>query len=248
MIMKMIGRELKIKHANDYSKFAILPMNRAIDSKHVQKMIRSLRLQGCLRAVICCKTSIIDGVERTYIIDGQHVATALEREGQPIPYIEIEIESEEDLIEKMAYLNNSSKSWDLMNFINAWKMIRPDYMKLFKWKNMYDIEITMLAIIGVNNSAIRYSTGVVKTGQFKITNPDAEAMCKAFNDIFLKIGMSDRAIKFQFLNAFLQAFNSTYDHSKTMAAIDKHLKIVKLMAIGDETGVYIRKQIFKLPK
>jgi hypothetical protein len=72
-------------------------MNRAIDSKHVQKMIASLRLQGCLRAIICCKTNIIEGEWKIYIIDGQHIATALEREGQPIPYIEIEIDSEEDL-------------------------------------------------------------------------------------------------------------------------------------------------------
>jgi hypothetical protein len=246
--MKMIGKDLKLKHTTTYSTFSVLPMNRAIDSKHVQKMIASLRLQGCLRVIICCKTNIIEGEWKTYIIDGQHTATALEREGQPIPYMEIEIDSEEDLIEKMAYLNNSSKSWDMMNFINAWKMIRPDYMKLFKWKNMYDIEITMLAMIGVNNGAIRQSTGIIKTGQFQITNPQAEVMCKAFNDIFLKIGMSDRAVKFQFLNAFLQAFNSKYNHDKTMAAIDKHLKTVKLMAIGNETGSFIRKQIFKLPK
>lgn len=246
--MKMIGKDLKIKHTTTYSTFSVLPMNRAIDSKHVQKMIASLRLQGCLRVVICCRTNIIEGVERTYIIDGQHMATALEREGQPIPYIEITIESEEELIEKMAYLNNSSKSWDMMNYINAWKMIRPDYMKLFKWKNMYDIEITMLAIIGVNNAGVRYSTGIVKTGNFKITNPRAEEMCRAFNDIFLKIGKSDRAVKFQFLNAFMQAYNPKYDHLKTMAAIEKHIKTVKLMAIGDETGTFIRKQIFKLPK
>jgi hypothetical protein len=246
--MKMIGKDLKIKHTTTYSTFSVLPMNRGIDSKHVQKMIASLRLQGCVRVVICCRTNIIEGEWKTYIIDGQHMATALEREGEPIPYIEVEIASEEDLIEKMAYLNNSSKSWDMMNFINAWKMIRPDYMKLFKWKNMYDIEITMLAIIGVNNTAIQKSTGVIKTGNFKITNPKAEDMCKAFNDIFLKIGKSDRAVKFQFLNAFMQAYNPKYDHNKTMAAIDKHLKTVKLMAIGDETGAFIRKQIFKLPK
>jgi hypothetical protein len=246
--MKMIGKELKIKHTNSYSTFSILPMNRGIDSKHVQKMIASLRLQGCLRVVICCKTNIIEGEWKTYIIDGQHMATALEREGQPIPYIEIGIDSEEDLIKKMAYLNNSSKSWDMMNFINAWKMIRPDYMKLFKWKNMYDIEVTMLAIIGVNNGAIRHSTGALKTGNFKITNPKAEDMCKAFNDIFLKIGKSDRAVKFQFLNAFLQAYTPKYNHTKTMVAIERHLKTVKLMAIGEETGAFIRKQIFKLPK
>ena len=245
--MKMIGRELKLKLANDYSKFAILPMNRAIDSKHVQKMIASLRLQGCVRVVQCCRTNIIEGEEKLYIIDGQHLATALEREGQPIPYIETEVTSEEDLIEKMAYLNNSSKSWDLMNFINAWKMIRPDYMKLFKWKNMYDIEITMLAAIGINSAGFKSSSQSIKTGDFRITNPNAEDMCKAFNDIFLKIGMSERSVKFQFLTAFLQAYGN-YNHERVIANLDKHLKTVKLMMNGDETATYIRRKIFNLPK
>ena len=246
--MKMIGKELKIKHTTSYSTFSVLPMNRSVDSKHVQKIIASLRIQGCLRVVICCRTNIIEGEWKTYIIDGQHLATALEREGELIPYIELNIESEEDLVEKMALLNNSSKSWDLMNYINAWKMIRPDYMKLFKWKNMYDIEISMLACIGLNMPSIRFGTQPIKNGTFTISNPKAEDMCKTFNDIFLKIGMADRAVKFQFLNAFIQAYNSNYSHLKVMASIDKHMKTIKLMASGDETGSYIRKQIFKLPK
>jgi len=245
--MKMIGKELKVKHATNYSKFSVLPMNRAIDSKHVQKMIASIRKMGVLRTVITCTTNIIEGVTKTYVIDGQHLATALEREGEPIPYIEIAIESQEDLIEKMAYLNNSSKSWDMMNYINAWKMIRPDYMKLFKWKNMYDIEVTMLAMIGINNTAIKHNTSTIKTGQFQITNPKAEEMCKAFNDIFLKIGLADRAIKFQFLSAFMQAYGK-YDHKKVMANIEKHMKTVKLMTDTEASGAFIRKTIFNLPK
>ena len=245
--MKMIGKELKVKHTTDYSKFSVLPMNRAIDSKHVQKMITSIRKMGVLRSVITCTTNMIEGSTKTYVIDGQHLATALEREGEAIPYIEIEIESEEDLIEKMAYLNNSSKSWDMMNYINAWKMIRPDYMKLFKWKNMYDIEITMLAMIGVNNTAIKHNTSTIKTGQFQITNSKAEDMCKAFNDIFLKIGLADRAIKFQFLSAFMQAYGK-YDHKKVMANIEKHIKTVKLMTDTEASGAFIRKTIFNLPK
>lgn len=246
--MKMIGKELKIKYAKDCSDFSVLPMNRDIDSKHVQKLIVSLRLQGCLKTIICTSTDIIDGKKKRYIIDGQHTSTALEREGVPIPYIEVDVESEEDLIEKMAHLNNSSKSWDLMDYIHAWKMVRPDYMKLFKWKNMYDIEVSMLACIASNMPSIRYSTQPIKKGTFQITNPKAEDMCKAFNDIFLKIGMAERSVKFQFLNAFMQAYNSTYSHIKVMAAIEKHMKTIKLMASGEETGTYIRKQIFKLPK
>jgi hypothetical protein len=243
----MTTTKMKIKEISDYSKLSVLSMNRGIDSKHVQKMIKSIRKMGIIRPVVITTTSIFEGLLKTYIIDGQHLATALERENLPIPCIEIEVSSEEDLIEKMAYLNNSSKSWDLMNYINAWKMIRPDYMKLFKWKNMYDIEITMLAIIGVNNAGIRQGTSKIKTGEFKITNSRAEEMCKAFNDIFLKIGMSDRAVKFQFLTAFMQAYGN-YNHAKVLANIDKHLKTVKLMTTGDETGQYIRKQIFNLPK
>jgi hypothetical protein len=246
--MDLIGKELKVKHATNYSKFAILPMNRGVDSKHVQKMIASIRKMGVLRCIITTTTNIIEGEEKTYIIDGQHLATALERESMPIPYIEIDVKSEEDLVEKMAYLNNSSKSWDLMNYINAWKMIRPDYMKLFKWKNMYDIEISMLACIATLTPSIRYGTQPIKNGTFVINNPKAEEMCKTFNDIFLKIGMADRSIKFQFLNAFMVAYNSTYDHNKVMDAISKHLKTIKLMANGDETGEFIRRQIFKLPK
>ncbi len=246
--MNMIGKELKIKHTTNYSKFSVLPMNRGIDSRHVQKMIASIRKMGVIRCIIACTTNIIEGEWKTYIIDGQHLATALEREGQPIPYVEIDIESEEELVEKMAFLNNSSKSWDLMNYINAWKMIRPDYMKLFKWKNMYDIEVSMLACIASNMPSIRFGTQPIKNGTFQISNPKAEDMCKAFNDIFLKIGMAERSVKFQFLNAFMQAYNSTYSHVKVMATIEKHMKTIKLMASGDETGTYIRKQIFKLPK
>ena len=245
--MNMIGKDLKIKHTTNYSTFSILPMNRGVDSKHVQKMITSIRKMGVLRCVITTTTNIIEGVNKTYIIDGQHLATALEREEQPIPYIDIEIKSEEELIQKMAYLNNSSKSWDLMNYINAWKMIRPDYMKLFKWKNMYDIEVSMLTAIGVNNYAMKGNTQTLKTGQFQITNPKAEEMCKQFNDIFLKIGVADRYVKFNFLNAFLQA-GASYNHQKVLANIDKHMKTVRLIADTGETSAYIRKQIFNLPK
>jgi len=245
--MNLIGKELKLKLTTDYSKFAVLPMNRGIDSKHVQKMISSIRLMGVVRPVVTTTTNVIEGEVKTYIIDGQHLATALEREGLPIPHVDIAVESEEDLIAKMAYLNNSSKSWDLMNYINAWKMIRPDYMKLFKWKNMYDIEITMLAAIGVNNAGIKYTTSTIKTGNFQITNTKAEEMCKAFNDIFLKIGMSDRSVKFQFLAAFLQAYG-TYNHTRVMSNIEKHMKTVKLLTDGDSTGTYIRTKIFNLPK
>lgn len=243
--MNIIGKDYKLKLATDYSKFSRLPMNRDVESKHVQKMITSLRKQGCIRAVICCKTNIIEGVEKLYIIDGQHLATALEREGQPIPYIEYKVDSEEDLIDRMAYLNNSSKSWDLMDYVNAWKMIRPDYLKLLKWRNMYDIEPTMIAAIATNTPSIRYSTQPIKDGSFHISNSNAEEMCKNFNDIFLKIGMVDRGVKFQFLHAFMLSYGRI-SQEQILKNVDKYLTTVKLMANGNETSNYIKTKIFNL--
>jgi hypothetical protein len=243
--MKLIGKEYKIKLADDYSKFSTLPMNRDIDSKHVQKMITSLRKQGCIRAVICCRTNMFDGHDKLYIIDGQHLATALEREGLPIPYIEYEVSSQEELVERMAYLNNSSKSWDLMNYVNAWKMLKPDYMKLLKWKNMYDLEPTMIAAIATLTTSIRHSTGPIKEGSFEIINDKAEEMCKAFNDIFLKIGRVDRHVKFQFLNAFMQSYGKV-DQKKVLTNVDKHLATVKLMADTNTINAYIKEKIFNI--
>lgn len=243
--MKLIGKEYKVKFASDYSKFSRLPMNRDVESKHVQKIVTSLRKQGCIRAVICCRTNIIEGIEKLYIIDGQHLATALEREGEPIPYVEYKIESEEDLIDRMAYLNNSSKSWGLMDYVNAWKMIRPDYMKLFKWKNMYDIEPTMIAAIATLTPSIRYSTQPIKDGTFKISNRNTEEMCKGFNDIFLKIGMVDRGVKFQFLNAFMLSFGKI-SQEEVLNNLDKHLSTVKLLSDADQTSKYIKQKIFNI--
>jgi hypothetical protein len=241
--MKVIGKELKIKFT-DMGKFSILPMNREIDPPHVQKMIKSLNLMGVIRPVIACKTNIIDGIMKLYIIDGQHLATALASLNMEIPYILIDVEDEKDLIHKMAYLNNSSKSWVLMNYVTAFKMVYPDYLKLIKFKNMYNIEPLMLAMIAMN-CGISASSKVIKSGEFKITNPNTEDMCKLFNDFFIKIGSADRWVKHYFLNVFMKAYG-TYNHATALTNLDKHLKTIKAMSDVTIAEQYIAKNIFNI--
>lgn len=234
-----------IKETRNYASLHILPMNREVDSKHVQKMIMSVRTMGIIRPVVTCKTSCLDGITKTYMLDGQHLATALEREDKPVPYIEIKVTDEVDIVNKMAMLNNSSKSWTLLNYIGAYKMYYPDYMKLFKWKNLYNIEPLMLACIGINvNADIASASRLIKSGDFKITNPDAEDMCKAFNELFIKVGSADRWIKKQFLSVFLSVYSS-YDHEKALVNIDKHIKRIKTMSDSSAAEIFIRKKIFK---
>lgn len=246
--MKLLGKDLKIKYTKNYNMFTTLPMNRDIDSEHVQKLTKSLHKMGCVRCVITTTIDFIDGKLKTYIIDGQHLKEALERENMEVPYMNIDIKDEEQLIDTMAYLNNSSKPWDLNNYIYAWKSLRPDYQALFKYKNLFNLEITMVACICSNSTQVKFRTGSIKDGSFAIVNPDAQIMCKLFSDIFLKLGPVDRHVKFMFLSIFMKAyFISGYDHAKILANLNANIATVKLITDSQTTKTFIRQQIFNLP-
>ena len=239
----------KMKFSSDYNKFFFLEnINRITDPKHIQKMVSSIRSMGVIRPIICVKVKFIDGTERLYVIDGQHLFKALCAEGLEIPFVIIEVQNDVELVHKMAMLNNSSKSWTLLNYVNAFKMHIPDYHTLFNLRLMYDIEPLMLAAICTKGtSAVVSGSQLLKSGAFRITNPDAQEMAKAFNDFFLKIGRADRWVKHQFLQVFMRAWGN-YDHQKSLANLDKHLKTVKAMSDTGAAEEFISKNIFKLTK
>ena len=239
----------KMKFSSDYKKFFFLEnINRITDPKHIQKMVSSIRAMGVIRPVICVKVKFIDGTERLYIVDGQHLFKALCAEELEIPYIIIEVQNDVDLVHKMAMLNNSSKSWTLLNYVNAFKMHIPDYYSLFNLRLMYDIEPLMLvAICTKSSSAVVSGSQLLKSGNFKITNSEAQEMAKAFNDFFLKIGKADRWVKHQFLQVFMRAWEN-YNHKDALANLDKHIKTIKAMSDIAAAEAFISKNIFKLTK
>ena len=130
---------IQIAVTTDYTMFNYLPMNRTIDSKQIESLVESIRAMGVTRQVICIKTACIDGELKTYILDGQHLVHACQRENIPVEYRYIEIKDETDIVRKMAYYNNSGKSWNLLDYINAWMYSNPDYLILKKYKNLYNL-------------------------------------------------------------------------------------------------------------
>lgn len=238
----------KIKFSKDYKKFAFLEINRITDTEHIQKMIASVRNMGVVRPVICVKITFLDGKSQLYVIDGQHLFKSLMSENLEIPYIVIEVADKIDMVHKMAMLNNSSKSWTLLNYVNAFKMHLVDYYRLNELREMYNIEPLMLASICTNGNTSSISgSRLIKSGQFKITNPDAQEMAKAFNDFFLKIGRADRWVKHHFLQVFLKAWGK-YDHNKALDNLDKHIKTIKAMSDNSVAEEFISKNIFNLTK
>ena len=241
---------IQIATTTDYTLFNYLPMNRNIDSKQVEALVQSIREMGVTRQVICVRTSCIDGELKTYVVDGQHLVHACQREDLPVEYRYIEITSEDDIIRKMAFYNNSSKSWKLMDYVNAWLYNNPDYLTLKRFKNLYNLEPLMIA--GICNNADSYNgvaaaSDLIKTGEFRVTNPNAEAMCKDFSDLFIKIGKADRWVKHNFLRVFIQAYNGkNYDHKRTLENVDKNIKTIKAMTDVSVANQFIQKKVFNL--
>ena len=238
---------MNIKNTTNYKMFSILPMNREIRSEHVEKLVKSIRTMGIIRPVIICKTNVIEGEMKNYIIDGQHLATACEREKLPIPYVTIKCENEIDIVEQMGMLNNSSKSWALIDYVNAYKFCFMDYMKLLKFKNLYNLELNMVAALCTNHYSLVKNSQTIKTGTFTITNSKAAQMCKEFSEIFLMINNVDRGIKFAFLNAFMQSYNKITQKS-IINNLKKNLKQIKLISDNTEASNYIKAKVFNLKK
>lgn len=238
-----------VKMTDNYSMFSYLPMNRGVDGKHIERMVNSIRSMGIVRPIVCVKTDIFDGEMKTYVIDGQHLLNACQREGLQVPYVTIDINAEEEIVQKMAMLNNSSKSWTLIDYVNAWKYHNADYAKLKKFTNMYNLEVLIIAQICNNSKGAGNMAGgsnMLKRGEFSIVNPKAEEMCKVFSDLFIAIGRADRWIKHQFLYVFLQAYGPKYDHEKILKNIQKNIKQIKVMSDVEATNIYIQKKVFNL--
>lgn len=233
---------IKAKQTKNYNMFSYLPMNREVNPKHVESMVKSINKMGCIRDIIVVKTKVFEGIPKTYVIDGQHLLNALIRGNMPVSYRELKLDTVEEIVSSMAMLNNSSKSWGLMDYVNAYKVVNNDYMKLLKYINMYNLEPTMIGMIATTGSKTGISK-LIKEGRFEISNSRTEAMCKEFSDIFIKIGKADRWVKFNFLDVFMSVYGN-YDHDKALKNLDKHLPTIKAMADPHYASTYIRKKIF----
>lgn len=155
-------------------------VNRPIVPSHVSRLAESISKLGILRPIIVAKIAFITGKLETYIIDGQHTFSALIRNNMDIPYLVLDkpIKNIGELIEIIALLNASSKSWSMLDYVTAWSHVHDDFKKLNRYYEVYDLELTDLADIlsggnGQRNGGGRTS-GPIKTGKFRVSNEDQQ--------------------------------------------------------------------------
>lgn len=203
-------------------------INRGITPSQVTKLVNSLLKIGNIRPIVVAKLSFISGKMEHYIIDGQHIHNALLRLGWDIPYVLVEIKDKQELVEKIAFLNASSKTWSIQDFVTAWSSLIPDYVKLNRYFQIYDIELNIIASILSNTSSSNGSviSKKIKIGEFTIQDEDKNVdILNGLTDI-LKIiprlnRFENRFVCNEYVN-FRRTAGSAYNHKSFLKNLDKN--------------------------
>jgi hypothetical protein len=224
--MKKTVLEIKTLKSTGSKGFSLLAgVNRPVIPQHVTKLAASIEAMGVIRPVVVATFDFLDGTFHTYIIDGQHLYHALMRMGWDIPYIEISVKDSVQLAERLALLNNSSKSWSMKDYILVWSGINKDYVKLNKYFNTYDIELSQVAEILMNNTCngnvggSHVSTSI-KKGEFSIDDEQRAIMLlNNITDALKIVKRMDRMSNKMFIASYVNFINSYdgYDHKQFLA-------------------------------
>ena len=238
--MKKKEKELqdKLQHALKFIKWItitsrtvlkfLVGINRAISPGHVSKLSKSYEKLGSLQPIICCEIDFITGKKELYAVEGQHRTNVLIRQGWDIPYIVIDIKDKKELVETIALLNTSSKSWTIQDYVNSWASLEQDYIKLNRYLQIYDIELSIIAGILSNTSVS--GGGVIakriKSGEFKIQDEEKNVdILNGLTDI-LKIitrlnRYENRFVCKEYVN-FRRTAGSSYNHKSFIKNLEKN--------------------------
>lgn len=244
--------EIKTLKMSGTKGFSLLAgVNRPIIPQHVTKLATSLDAIGIIRPVVVAKFDFLDGVENTYIIDGQHLYHALMRLGWDVPYATIEIKDSIHLAECLALLNNSSKSWSMKDYILVWSGIKKDYIKLNKYFNTYDIELSQVAELLMNNTCngnvggSHVSTSI-KKGEFSINDEKAAVfLLNCVTDALKLVKRMDRMSNRMFIATYVNFINSynNYDHKQFLVNLKLNKEKFKTLTQDPEEYKKLLKSI-----
>jgi hypothetical protein len=240
---------IKILRKEDKNRFLLIKdVNRPVD--HAPSQASAVQKLGILRPVVVANYKF-NGKKGMYIIDGQNLYTALDKMGYDIPYLEIELQNDMDLIDAMSLVNTSAKPWTMPDYIRAWSFIHNDYKTLAKFIDLFNIEKMVVASIlyGYNGVSTNISK-IVRSGLFRVKNESrARSVLTYAQDVIKKAPKLDRGAVKAFTAAYLayitQYFNR-YDHDSFLKYLKEHSQM--LLLANDQRTEVIDKFFNNLPK
>lgn len=223
--------------------------NRDIDYRKVAKIKLSMQMYGITSGITLIKTDVFDSTMRYYAADGQHryeAARALNMlDRLPIFIVQKEFRSIPEIIQFVATLNTTQKSWTLVNFVEAYCSVgAEEYIFLRNICNTYNISYPIgMLLCGWSGNGLGYNS--FKDGHFKVR--DMEKTRKVFSyiqDCFGVLEICDSRPMSYFAEQFYRWYNdSTYDHAKFLKFLKRNKLAFKLLK---RDGIYAKLQECKL--
>jgi hypothetical protein len=236
---QLIGKDINYPLKNlkfissDVPLYQFESLNREVAASQANKLSKSMLKMGNLRAIVVVKLKYKSKTAHYYILDGQHLYTALlSLKVTEIPVVEICIDSLPSLVEKIALLNSSSKAWQLKDYIVAWSNIDSDYVTLLELQKKYDLEYSMIAAIcaGLDLKAGTPGANSIKTGKFRIKNlASSEQKMSDINEILNQLPRMDRAANRYFVMSLVNLFHEV-NYTRT-----HHRKLMRFVTANKDT-------------
>lgn len=154
--VKMVGN---VYETSDYDIFNFEAVNRKVDELQVGKLMNVLKKNGeFINPIVVGKDKVI--------IDGQHRFEALKRMQKPIRFIvgQYTHDIRQDIIDT----NNVRKNWKLMDYLEAYSNLKPDYKEMVNIVQKYKglaAPGTLAFYLGENGSGLAQS---VKDGKLDL--------------------------------------------------------------------------------
>jgi hypothetical protein len=226
-IYKKALKEMKwLKKDASKAFYYLAGINRPIAPGQVSKLAESLNSMGIIRPIVVTEIDFINGKKCKFIVDGQHLFNAMIRNGMEIPYVTVSIKDKKELVETIALLNASSKSWSLLDYITAWSSLNENYIKLNHYYQVYDIELSVLASILCNASASGGNiTKKIKEGTFEIIDEkDNVKVLDYITDLLKVVPRMNRFENKYACNEFCKFVksNKSYNHDRFISLLKKN--------------------------
>ncbi len=225
---------IKIKPEN-YDRLNFMAgVNRTINSVQVAVLKSSVKKWGILRDIIVVKTKLFSGKNELYIIDGQHLFTALTLLEESFSIKVLESNDLDDIVMLMADLNTSAKSWTTENYLNAWCSTGRNAYVTIRDINCDDSTFTLNDIINIYmvNDFVSFRLGDLEIDKQKGDNLRAE-----LTDIFSIIPRNSHFIK------KFKSFRSANDYIYNHKAFLKSLKYHRNQFLKIKDGVVIQEML-----
>jgi len=164
----------KIYKTTDYSQFKFIKGNRPVDSKHVKKLVKSMRKGHVPMPIVVSEKNIIFPC---YVVnDGQHRLKAAEICGYPVYYMIVPTMS----LEQIRDINQVDKKWTNDDFLDSNVATEMDatgpYHTFAGFKKKYGFSFQVNIDLLCNIPLGRTSQRVFRDGHITINNlPDAIA-------------------------------------------------------------------------